>query len=448
MKYLKILITLVIFVYVNSSCINTDLSSNYPTETLSAPYASTSLPIYTPTVTSNFDNSCWEIKKFVENEIDGTLVYANYDITEIYKSLGKVNIFFALDLRSLHIQNIDVSAEVVIEDNKIISNKDIIYIISGNELIAISNEKIQKSTIPEEIAVKDLIIDSYLYDGRVLLRRTQRNIDSNEYEEGVGYTDLYYIFDPKTEEVSKHQLFLPNLYIDWTNIVKIKYSPDIKYVIYQTEPAQDGGERFILYNLETNEILWTLPAENSNLGNASGTMPNWVPNMNLIVGQYVDKNTKVSEYYYASLDGNLIPITNLGNEISLYNITNKDHSTNLSPNSQYLVAAGNQKNDTSPGNSIFIWDMENNIGYKPCLPNEENVIVPIYPIWSPNGNYFIANLSFKDESTSAVSSYILKSYILDLNNKIIYEMFDNLENPNNIETGGNKLLAWLNWSIP
>jgi len=81
------------------------------------------------------------------------------------------------------------------------------------------------------------------------------------------------------------------------------------------------------------------------------------------------------------------------------------------------------------------------------LPNEEDTISQNMPIWSFDSAYFMVTLTF----LSSKGENVYKKYILDLANKTIFEM------PENVNQGEfstlykgrrNDFLGWVNWEIP
>jgi hypothetical protein len=156
----------------------------------------------------------------------------------------------------------------------------------------------------------------------------------------------------------------------------------------------------------------------------------------------------VNNYYSVSIDGTITPITNFDG-VDLGNTTQMSiwaEPPNWSPNGRFLISAGSEQGDNTPGYTLYVWDNQEKIGYKPCLPKERQIVLPHLTYWPFDGSYVIVTLTF-----SQAGKYFPKDYILDLNHKIIYELPSNHYKGEftGLPSGGNNsFLGWVSWELP
>jgi len=410
-------------------------------------------PHVTSAAISHFDSSCWPLKTLEEsNAIQGSFIFANYPGRSIHESNG----IFVWDISSFRsVELIGASGLKLREGSYISPGGNFIANLSDKNLTLVSRDGIQLYSLPKE----GELIRAYLADGRILFVNKQ-NRRSN-YREGVGLTETYYILDPATGETTKHVVFLPNFQIGSHEVFIIQYSPDMKYVLYRSTSGEDDI-KFTLYDLEKNRVIWVGPSRDANLVNSAWSVPGWQADSSALTALYLNLNTDQVNYYSISLDGDVSPLTNF-NGVSLYNTTQPNPSwwsgyaepPNWSPDGRYLVSSGVQNGDNLlDGTFMFVWDNHEKTGYKPCLPNERQRIFPHLIAWSYDGFYFMVTLTFMPSPSSTdivLPGYISKSYILDLANKVIYEIPDE-NNRGEFATlykgGVNEFLGWVNWEIP
>lgn len=335
-------------------------------------------------------------------------------------------------------------------------NGEVIAALSDKNIILISRDGAKYFPLPNS----NVFIKDYLKDGRILLVDVQNRKDS--YKENVGLTDIYYIFNPLTGETTKNSIFLPDLDTGRNGYsFTIQYSSDMKYVLYRSKHAVKESkyyvDKFTLYDLIRNKAIWVGPLREANLINSPDTVLGWQPNTNNLTALYSYMDTDTQNYFSISLDGKISPLTNFDGLIFLGNITNPipsewsgwAESPNWSPNGRYLIFKGLQKEDKPSfgyGTFMYIWDNQEKIGYKPCLPDEREETSPTRTQWSFDGSYAIMNLTFGGAGQYAYG----KSYLLDLGNKIIYEMPDDSQKgfESAYRDGYNALLGWVNWESP
>lgn len=216
-----------------------------------------------------------------------------------------------------------------------------------------------------------------------------------------------------------------------------------------TTPTKHSRQ-YALYDIEKEEVVMVIPPQNSNLG-VTGGDPHWMPNADVITAQFHDENTDLSNYYFISLDGKVTAVTNLPDDVDLTSSMLWNPSQNWSPNKRYLVSADINLSE-------YIWDNQTETLYKPCLPNETQSMVQPQPLWSFDGNYFISTLVFPSSAPPTVTSseaivqqQIVKKYILDLANRVIYKLPEDVNNGEftSLYKGGkNDFLGWVNWETP
>ncbi len=437
----------------NSSC-SVATPESTATERPSTYAPSATLPPATPTPAatnapfSQTDFSCWPLKPLHKgSKIKGSFIYVNYDNTNNSEPKN----VFAWDINSFRIMKINQdNSKLDLQDRGYVSpdGRNIAILLDG-KLVLISQNGTQTFPLPKD----GISIRAYLPDGRILMIDTQ-NRDS-AYTEGVGVTDIYYLLNPATGEITKHDVFLPGFQQELHHIFIIQYSPDMKYVAYKSTSTDDN--KFTLYGLEKKEVVWVGPELESNFKNGAWVAPAWQPNSKSLTNIYLDENG--SNYYSISLDGKVSPITNF-HQTSVYN-TQSDawwsgyaEFTNWSPNGRYLVFSGSQKDEPfqAMGSSLYVWDNQEKMVYKPCLPNEMDRFQRQYfTNWSFDGNQFIVTLAFASPADIASSGKTLKSYIINPADKTIYELPDD-NNRGEFSTihseGLNQLLGWVNWEIP
>jgi len=389
---------------------------------------------------SQIELSCWPIKPLkTGNDIKGSFFYMH--------SFDKSTFISIWDLSSFHDESHDVNSGVEIESSLISFNGSTVVALTNKNLILISREGIHSFPLPEEL-INDsqyIIEDQYPSpDGHILIRKAWRYPDFNDvYKQGVGLTYIFYIFDPVTGKITQHKLFLPDLYINAGRMPRIYFSPNMKYVLYSATPTKDIRDRFIVYDIEVEKIVLDIPPQYSSLHVTNGE-PHWLPDDNRITAEFYDENTHSRDYYIVSLDGKISRVTKLPNFISITSSLLSNPTLNWSPNQHFLVSA-----DTHL--TLYIYDNQAKILYEPCLPNEKRSIAQPDPIWSFDGNSFVTTLVFLSDATPSVNSSgqivqprIIKKYILDLVNKVIYEIPENV----NGNDESYEFLGWVNWEIP
>jgi hypothetical protein len=386
---------------------------------------------------SQIDTFCWPLKRLqAGNNIREKFVY--------FDSLDKANNFYVWDVNTFHNEKLEANIGSDIWSIGISFDNTKIVVLSNSDLVFISKKGLQFFPLPQEAIVKDsmfVIKNEYpRSDGKILITSSGNFSEKNsEYKEGVGLTYSFYVFDPNKSGIYKKELFLPDLYLDWDMVPRIYFSPNMKYVLYMATPTKDMVDRFIVYDIEREKIVMTIPAQNSNLSVTNG-LPHWLPDENVITAEFYNKDTESRNYYFVSLEGKESPITGIPNEINTSSSLLGNLFLDWSPNMHYLASADIY-------NSIYIWDNQAKVLHRPCLPNERLSIELPKPIWSIDGNYIVVTQKFLTNSTPIIEAKsgriieerIVKRFILDLANKIIYEI------PENNVYGKFEFVGWINW---
>lgn len=447
------LIVIMILAGLNGSC---SVATPEGTATMRPPASTPSATLQSATLThavtsapfSKTDFSCWPLMPIQKgNDIKGSFIYAYYPDRKSLYGRAEANGFFVWDIDSFHVEKLNVNKGMYIGDRDISPNGDTLMMLTDAAIVFITHKDIQFFPLHEEDLMNSSMIRAwYTSDGRV-------SIGSSDYyyQEGVGLTYKTYIFNPQTSDISKIELFLPNVYKEWNRGLNIQFSPNMRYVLYMSTPTQGDHVQYTVYDTKKKEMVMTIPPQNSNLSIAGSDLW-WLPNADVITGEFYDhnRNADTYNYYSISLNGEITQITNLPDRASVtsrYLFTSKVWS----PNQRFLVA-----NDFHL--SMYIWDNQTETLYYPCLPNDARSVLQANPVWSFDGNYFITTLSFPSNESPIVTPLgeiverkIVKKYILDLVNRVIYEMPENINNNEFLDLykdGRSNFLGWVNWESP
>lgn len=421
----------------------------------------TSTPVSVNLAEPKFDLSCWTIKPLSGgNEIQGSFVYFSPD--SFFLPGATTDSLVVLDAGSMRTRRIDLNYRVHAYDSILVS-PDYTKLVdeSDNRIFFIDQSGVQKYSLPDD----NFLINAYLNDGRVLLEHLWDNSDG--YEEGKGLALTYYIFDPTTSAAQKHAAFLPNFQKDKLGNGTLRYSPDMKYVLYRSATSEEGVG-FTLFDLKTNKVLWVGPPRDENLAylvdshpdwlpntsvlNLAKMDPVWMPNSNVLGALFLDKTTGQTKYYSISTERDVLQISGFDMRDLIDSVWQGVGTASVimppvwSPNGRYLISAGKEKNGD---NSLYIWDRQENTVYKPCLPDETSTIEPPAIMRYLDGPSFIVRLPFYAPIFPVGRTF--KNYLLDPSQKIIYEIPDISQvgnSPNTSEDGLKILLGWVNWEIP
>lgn len=443
-----LLFTIVILNYGCNQPAKVEILTSTPTATFQAEThviaTATKLPV------AKTDFSCWPITSLRKgNDFRGSFVYAHYDLAP-QGSMPNVIDIFTWNLSSFSTQklNLDINAKKLLETGFFTSNElvkiDELAVITENHFILLSPQQSKIFPLPQNANINNALFRfRSLQDGRLLID----DIGNYEYKEGVGLTNLYYIFNPLTNTIAAYKIFLPNMYIGYRTGIGIYYSPDMKYVLYRSGPkkidSNSREEQFTLFDIENNKVVWVTPPQNSNLKLVGGD-PFWQTGTNMITAEYEDRNTGASKYYLVSLDGKISPLNDLENDPgSSAGMVFNSIVNGWSPDGRYLL---------SFGGAPRIWDNQTHTWYQPCLPDEDKLESPFAykPLWFSDSSYLLVRMSLAMPTELSPFNHISKSYIIDVHNKAIYSLPENINSDFlDLNKGGeNIFLSWMNWEIP
>lgn len=419
-------------------------------------------PVNVNIARSNFDLSSWKIKPLqAGNDIKGSFIYISLD--SFFVSGSTTDSLLLLDASSMQTQKIDLNYRVHAYDGILFSSDHAkLADRSDNRIFVIDQNGVQTYSLPND----NFLIDAYLKDGRIRLEHLWDN--ENGYEEGKGLALTYYIFDPTTGATQKNTAFLPN----YRKGTALRYSLGMKYVLYRSS-AYDKEAELTLFDLEKDKVVWVGPPKDENLVYLTDSHPNWLPNRNILNLQslgpawmpnadvltalFLDKSTGQIKYYSISTEGDISPIADFDMSDIVNGVWSEAQASSVvniptwTPNGRYLITMGKEKDR---GNSMYIWDSQENIVYKPCLPNETETIIPPEIIQYSDGSSFIVKLTFNSFIVPEERAYMgraFKSYFLDPSKKIVYEIpsFNQAEGSANENDDVLKILfGWVNWEIP
>lgn len=301
---------------------------------------------------------------------------------------------------------------------------------------------------------------TYLFNEKILAERygdlASNPIDNKNYQQGVGYTVVYYIYDPKTGNLESHSVLLPNfefLYSGGVNRAYIAYSPDGKHVVYRSSlPGQEKKRGFSLLDLQSNQIKWTVPEEANKvtgIGESLNVMPVWKPDgSSLTYIWHSDNENKDQNYYNISLDGTITQFTRfediLPHGYILYS------QPEWSPDMRYL-ALQIEEPDHPREPELFIWDDANKILLNPCLPVSGMNYIHWYS-WSFDSKHIVLGFNSLQTPAPPGQTYSSRNFILDIPNKVTYELPGAQDMREYLKLSGNDYpygaVYWLNWELP
>jgi len=404
----------------------------------------------TPTLPFQVDSSCWRIEPLqAGNDIPGSFILANIS--------DGVDRFYYWDLSTFLVKPITWTSE---------SDTPLVTITAdGNFLLSVTPTGDSSARLTLKSPSKTLLVDfmqdtsysfSYLADGSILAAsETNRDIKSENYKEGIGFTDVYYIFNPTTSQLSSHSIFLPNFKplppicygfgcgAGFQLPFLINYSPDGRYVLYHSAQGEKGG--FSLLDISLNKVLWTMPEPNSywytnHFGNQS-YIPVWRPDSSLLVYPWRESvDNSVPNFYSISLDGKISQVAEFkslfGNRYSLWK------QPKWSPDLRYMTF--------EVDNILYIWDTFEKVLLKTCFPTN---IIDDLPVWSFDSKYLEFATTEQETYKTSKGTVTITYYrylIYDVPNRTIFElpdlkkMHDNSKLPGTPYGIGN----WVNWEIP
>lgn len=457
MQFRKQILLIIILVISNSSCNTvTPTVQTTPVRPLTNALPPTILPStltpVAPTMSiSQTDFSCWTIKPLqAGNEIKGSFIYIHKN--PFVKNLGHQSAgLFLWNVNSFHTEKLNTNWKVNNGSASVSFDGNTLAMHTDNELAFITPTNVETFSFQEKTSVMPMHILGFPFEyGKKYILEDSSEIG---YKEGIGFTDTYYVFDPKANKISTQKMFLPNFHMGYWNralVRNVYYSSSMKYVLYMSTPTTDNHTQFTLYDIEKETVVMVIPPQNSNLY-LLGEQAHWLPKADVITAEFHDTTTNKDNYYFVSLDGEITPVTNFPETIDITSVFLSDPSVNWSPNQRYLVSYDIHL-------AVYIWDNQDKVLYKPCLPIETPSINQPNLDWSFDGNYFVTTFEFTSSEQPTPDSFgniaipnITKKYIFDLANKIIYQLPESVnkeEFTNLYDDGKNDFLGWVNWATP
>lgn len=384
------------------------LPSNTPNSIpsiIQPPFTPTTIPSAIPT-----SQKCWDTKPLSKatREIAGSLLYFDPDLQQ--RKL--------FDLSSLKSINTEIQGDIS-PDGKSIAEID----NDTNTFVLVTQFKNTSFPIPDNV----YFYDGYLADDQI--RFGVNDAREENYKQGVGTTDEYYLLSTDTGEITFQSIFLPNYYFSAfknEDYFRTIYSPDLNYVIY---PSGFQGTALVsvLFDISNQKIIWS-----------GETLAPWS-----ITGfwRFDSKSIRILRYdsvlggdenfYDLFMNGKTQKIT------QFESYPQHDYWTwpDWSPDGRYFA----YRNWIGGEGYLIIVDTESNIVLNPCLPLG-NLNFPQF--WSPDSKGF-----------AIMPRGMTTIVIVDLVDQVIYEAYkwsgkdfvDPYAKPNQdlLDFDG-----WLSWELP
>lgn len=375
------------------------------------PAVLTEAPIRTPAHLSQVQPTCWPIERLtVENEIEGSLVISNGYDEYIYWDIDH------FQTKTLGQFDKELLALFASPDGNFLT-----VLLSGDTFALIYPAYTTNIDLPASTYYSI----EYLNDGRILLiAEENRSSDSMNYEPDTGFTDEYYIYDPKTGQLKSFSIFLPDFSINTWDKFVITYSSDMRYVLYHSVLAGNIFGGFTLLDLTSREIIWTVPEFNKPIGGGDGrpNAPVWKPNAtSLTYIELSDEEQGYQNFFNISLDGVYSQITRVEQMYESNYILFSQPQWSF--DGRYL-AFKIQEDGHSGKPQLTIWDDKEKELLTPCLP-VERIYSPFYQHhWSFDNEHIIVGMAYSESADQAEETRPVKyrHFILDISNQVILEI--------------------------
>jgi hypothetical protein len=342
--------------------------------------------------------------KDVKRGIAGSLLYFDPDLSQ----------WSLLDLSSR--KSVVMNAPgIVSPDGEYMANID----YDTNTLRVVTQSKTVYLPIPDHV-----FLDGFLSDERI--RLSIANIRKKNYVKDVGTTDEFYTLSTATGVTTFHSVFLPYYLSVMDSDLLVKYSPDLKYVIYpaKKEEKYEG----ILFDVERQKIVWQ--GETQSVSILPGAI--WKADSNAVTIVYSQDNSKPWNLFNLHSDGKTIQLTHLEDDPSHSSLRGVPI---WSPDGRYLAyRASDYRND-----QLKILDSKTGIVIDPCL-SLGDLIFSSY--WAPDSTGF-----------AIMPRGMTTIVIVDLVDQVIYEAYkqpgvdfvDPYAKPNQVLLD---FRGWLSWELP
>ncbi len=396
----------------------------------------------TPPVPFREESSCWPIMRLKKGgEVNGSLLFGSYNPEHI----------FAWDISSFRTKTPDenaqtnwmLSSEIVSPDGKVIASMP----YHENKLVLTSSDNSKVLPLPKGDYSGVVKI---LTNGSIVILGYTDQFWIRNYSNGSGLTVPYYILDPATGDVTAYSVFLPGFTLGTQGAYPFSFSPDMDYAIYRNTQNKDGSDRYTLLDLKTNEIVWVEPNTPTGLYTAA-SFPVWHPKADrLTYILWSDWYNSYGNYYSISLDGTVSPMTWFNRATPRHLGLSWMPLPPWSPNGRYMAFPVFQ-----PGQpSLYIWDDQEKIAYRPCLPDENQTDGDYQVYWSFDSNHLLLRLVYPDPNSLATPTNLLPTVhtadvILDMTTKTVLLLPpENDRGEYSNYKGGAMPLGWVNWQTP
>ena len=264
----------------------------------------------------------------------------------------------------------------------------------------------------------------FLANNRLLITVDKHELlEKGNYSEGIGFTDEFYLLDIATGKISEQTQFLPGLLLLSHNQISIQYNSDLQYVSYVASSINSGNEIRVV-NLSNNEVFKLNGSSDTNLHMAPDMAPGWIPGTDKISAIFwMNSDRKKANYYSLSLDGVMNNIT----EFSKSEISSPGQGFMVFPkwssDGKFLVYYKKSENDAEY--FPYIWDDINQIESRLCFPEDD--YSPTYSFtWTYSPIYLLATITVAHyeggEAENTIFSYDMKTYLVDAEHEILYEI--------------------------
>ena len=377
------------------------------------------------------NTDCWKVKQFDSEKKLSSYLLLRVGPNKLYMLWNlDNNTFTKIDIP---IENLDLSIPIEIS----LDGKQIAGILdSSNQLFIYSGGKTNIYNLPDRS-----------YSGIQFLLNNQLLISVDKYEllkkgnysEGIGFTDEFYLLDITSGKLSEQSQFLPGFILMPHEQTSIQYSSDLQYISYIASSTNSKNEIWGIY-LPDEELIKINGFNDTNLSIAPDMAPGWIPGTNkLSVILWVNGDSKKANFYSLSLEGEINQIT----EFSESEISSPGQGFMVFPkwsaDGRFILY--NKKSNIDTEYYPYVWDSLKQEAFRLCFPDDD--LSPIYSFtWTYSPIYLLANTTIVQyeggEAESTVFSYEIRTFIIDVEHEILYEIpkDDILERNSEIENIG------------
>lgn len=401
--------------------------------------------IPTPSIPFTFvgwSSQCWTIKPLEKGSgIKGRMLFWNFE--------DQSN--FVWDVNSFHVRKLEhgslsphdkISSYSISRDGSLLTALFQSDSESQKEykVVLISPTQTKEYSLPQLPERQYYRSAWFLPNGRIAIRISYSDEYSiqamleSEYSPKTGYAYLYYLLDPVTGNLTLNSVLLKEFeFGSRLDRVPVEFSPDMEYVVFRTASYADNSDKFALMNAKTGAILWT-----------GSYMPRWKSDGSAL--------TSLGDNLYTlSRDGKITQITNFKEKKTFIGLGVFHNVILWSPDARYVAF---QEALPSINQLLYIWDDQEKVAYRPCLPDELRAYTDYYPRWSLDGKYLLVDIVYPDAPLSPNDDRTPPTHglmvILDMENQIIYTLPDenNRGQYGLLAPNGASIVDWINWELP